>query len=227
MTHLLTIIIFSCSCQHAAVNFSQMDTFSFLPNSPAIMRQPPPTQKGNVTEKDIMQCLANKHQAGVTIATVFDLTRIFPDEVSYDRVIYFQLKSCSINWIARYICFINKTIIFLFTDFSYPFFSLFLSVSSYALGLYSHCFRSLCFFLAAHIIEVNRTNGLCSILLMLKCMILVLLNPQRRALHGQRRGQGSCLGPCFSKVPRTFRARGASCQAAIRSFWKADLLTCF
>ena len=102
-----------------------MDTFGFLPNSPAIMRQPPPTQKGNVTEKDIMKCLANKHQAGVTIATVFDLTRIFPDEVSYDRVIYFQLKSCSINWIARYICFINKTIIFLFTDFSYPFFSLF------------------------------------------------------------------------------------------------------
>lgn len=89
LTHLLTIIIFSCSCQHAAVNFSQMDTLGFLPNSPALMRQPPPTQKGKVTEKDIMKCLANKHQAGVTIAMVFDLTRIFPDEVSYGRVIYF------------------------------------------------------------------------------------------------------------------------------------------
>jgi len=80
LTHLLTIIIFTCSCQHAAVNFSQMDTFGFPPNSPALMRQPPPTKKNSVTTKDVMKCLPTKHQAGVTIATVYDLTRIFPDE---------------------------------------------------------------------------------------------------------------------------------------------------
>ena len=34
-------------------------------------------------------------------------------------------------------------------------------------------------------------------------------------------------GACLSKVPRTFRAREASCQIAIPLFWKADLLTCF
>ena len=83
LTHLLTIVIFTCSCQHAAVNFSQMDTFGFPPNSPALMRQPPPTQKNSVTMKDVMKCLPSKHQAGVTIATVYDLTRIFPDEVNY------------------------------------------------------------------------------------------------------------------------------------------------
>lgn len=80
LTHLLTIIIFTCSCQHAAVNFSQMDTFGFPPNAPALMRQPPPTKKGVVSIKDVMKCLPTKHQAGVTIATVYDLTRIFPDE---------------------------------------------------------------------------------------------------------------------------------------------------
>ena len=37
----------------------------------------------------------------------------------------------------------------------------------------------------------------------------------------------SSTGVCFSKVPRTFWARKASCQIAIRLFWKADLLTCF
>ena len=82
LIHLLTIVIFTCSCQHAAVNFSQMDTFGFPPNSPALMRQPPPTKKNSVTMKDVMKSLPNKHQAGVTIATVYDLTRIFPDEVS-------------------------------------------------------------------------------------------------------------------------------------------------
>lgn len=30
---------------------------------------------------DLMDCLATKHQASVTIATVYDLTRIFADEV--------------------------------------------------------------------------------------------------------------------------------------------------
>lgn len=80
LIHLLTIVIFTCSCQHAAVNFSQMDTFGFPPNSPALMRQPPPTKKNSVTMKDVMKSLPNKHQAGVTIATVYDLTRIFPDE---------------------------------------------------------------------------------------------------------------------------------------------------
>ena len=34
-------------------------------------------------------------------------------------------------------------------------------------------------------------------------------------------------GACFSKVLRTFRVRKASCQTAVRLFWKADLLTCF
>jgi len=80
LNHLLTIVIFTCACQHAAVNFSQMDTFGFPPNSPALMRQPPPTEKNSVTMKDVMKSLPTKHQAGVTIATVYDLTRIFPDE---------------------------------------------------------------------------------------------------------------------------------------------------
>ena len=77
----LTAIIFTCACQHAAVNFSQMDVYGFPPNSPALMRQPPPKKKGAVGMADLMKCLATKHQASLTIATVYDLTRIFPDEV--------------------------------------------------------------------------------------------------------------------------------------------------
>lgn len=76
----LTSIIFTCACQHAAVNFSQMDVYGFPPNSPALMRQPPPTKKGVVGQADLMKCLATKHQSSLTIATVYDLTRIFNDE---------------------------------------------------------------------------------------------------------------------------------------------------
>lgn len=81
LNEFLTMIIFTCSCQHAAVNFSQMDVYAFPPNAPAIMRKPPPTKKGVVTMMDLMDCLATKHQSSVTIATVYDLTRIFADEV--------------------------------------------------------------------------------------------------------------------------------------------------
>lgn len=80
LNEFLTMIIFTCSCQHAAVNFSQMDVYAFPPNAPAIMRKPPPTKKGVVTMMDLMDCLATKHQSSVTIATVYDLTRIFADE---------------------------------------------------------------------------------------------------------------------------------------------------
>ena len=61
-----------------------MDVLGFPPNSPGLMRQPPPKEKGTVTMKDIMKTLPTKHQAGVAIATVNDLTRISPDEVSYN-----------------------------------------------------------------------------------------------------------------------------------------------
>lgn len=80
LVEFVTMIIFTCSCQHAAVNFSQMDVYAFPPNSPALMRQPPPTKKGVVTMMDLMNCLATKHQSSLTIATVYDLTRIFSDE---------------------------------------------------------------------------------------------------------------------------------------------------
>ena len=73
--------IFTSSCQHAAVNFSQMETYSFAPNSPATLRKPPPTKKGEVTLEHIMESLPSKHRAGVVIATVYDLTRLYPTEV--------------------------------------------------------------------------------------------------------------------------------------------------
>lgn len=97
LTHILTIIIFTFSCQHAAINFSQMDSFGFPPNAPTLMRQPPPTQKGIMTEKEIMKSLPTKHQAGVTIATVYDLTRIFPDEVT-NVLVYFLVMLSTVMW---------------------------------------------------------------------------------------------------------------------------------
>ena len=80
LIHFLTMVIFTCSCQHAAVNFSQLATYGFHPNSPTLMRQPPPTKRGEVDLSFIMSTLANKHQAGEMVTIVHGLTTIYPSE---------------------------------------------------------------------------------------------------------------------------------------------------
>lgn len=80
LIHVLTSIVFTCTCQHAAVNFSQMEITAFVPNVPPVMRLPPPTRKSQANLKMIMETLPNKSQAGWHIATVYTLTRIAEDE---------------------------------------------------------------------------------------------------------------------------------------------------
>ncbi|XP_054482503.1 hydroperoxide isomerase ALOXE3 [Anoplopoma fimbria] len=54
----VTMIIFSCSALHAAVNFSQLDFALWIPNYPSSMFRPPPQVKGSLrTEDDIMSFL--------------------------------------------------------------------------------------------------------------------------------------------------------------------------
>jgi hypothetical protein len=87
LIHFLTIVIFTCSCQHAAVNFSQLATYGFHPNAPTLMRQPPPTKRGQVDLTTVMSTLANKHQAGQVVSIVNALTTIYPTEVNKLKII--------------------------------------------------------------------------------------------------------------------------------------------
>ena len=81
LAHILTMVIFTCSSQHAAVNFSQLDAYGFQPHTPSLMRQLPPKTKGLVNEEHIMNSLPTNIQTAVTITVVFDLTQKFDDEV--------------------------------------------------------------------------------------------------------------------------------------------------
>ncbi|XP_078369935.1 allene oxide synthase-lipoxygenase protein-like [Oculina patagonica] len=80
LIHMLTCVVFTCSCQHAAENFGMMDVAGFVPNTPSLMRQPPPTKKNEATLKSIMATLPSKSQAAHQIGLWYVLTRFAEDQ---------------------------------------------------------------------------------------------------------------------------------------------------
>ena len=80
---MLTCLVFTCSCQHAAVNFGLLDVAGFVPNAPSVMRQPPPTKKNETNLKSIMDTLPSKSQAAQQVALGYVFTQFAEDEVSF------------------------------------------------------------------------------------------------------------------------------------------------
>eukprot|EP00118_Oscarella_pearsei_P019847 m.213385 g.213385 ORF g.213385 m.213385 type:complete len:702 (+) comp39785_c0_seq1:3-2108(+) len=77
----LTCVIFCCSAQHAAENFGQFDYYAYNPNAPMIMRQPPPTKKGEVNAAHVLKSIGTTTDACVQIAATWTLAAFSEDEV--------------------------------------------------------------------------------------------------------------------------------------------------
>jgi arachidonate 15-lipoxygenase len=57
LTDVLTMVLFTCSVQHAAVNFPQYDIMSYAPRMPFAAYAPAPMAKGGATAADYMAVL--------------------------------------------------------------------------------------------------------------------------------------------------------------------------
>ncbi|XP_058398874.1 polyunsaturated fatty acid 5-lipoxygenase isoform X3 [Diceros bicornis minor] len=77
----LTVVIFTASAQHAAVNFSQYDWCSWIPNAPPTMRAPPPTAKGVVTVEQIVDMLPDRGRSCWHLGAVWALSQFQENEL--------------------------------------------------------------------------------------------------------------------------------------------------
>ncbi|XP_023678314.1 polyunsaturated fatty acid 5-lipoxygenase [Paramormyrops kingsleyae] len=77
----LTVVIFTASAQHASINFGQYDWCSWIPNSPPTMRKPPPTNKGEVTLKFIIESLPDRGRSCWHLGAVWALSQFQENEL--------------------------------------------------------------------------------------------------------------------------------------------------
>ncbi|KAJ8265996.1 hypothetical protein GJAV_G00123960 [Gymnothorax javanicus] len=70
-----TMVIFSASALHAAVNFSQADFTLWMPNSPAAMARPPPQCKGSLNMEELLSFLPPANATCSVLTTTMLLSR--------------------------------------------------------------------------------------------------------------------------------------------------------
>ncbi|ELK30414.1 Arachidonate 12-lipoxygenase, 12S-type [Myotis davidii] len=81
LCHFLTMCIFTCSAQHAAVNMGQFDWYAWIPNAPGSMRMPPPTNKEDVTMDTVMGSLPSFWQTSLQVIATSLISQPPPDMV--------------------------------------------------------------------------------------------------------------------------------------------------
>ncbi|KAM9328508.1 polyunsaturated fatty acid lipoxygenase ALOX15B-like [Pholidichthys leucotaenia] len=77
----VTMVIFTCSAQHSAVNTGQYDFCGWMPNAPVSLQQPPPTKKGTATEKMIVDTLPSVNTTAQGLATIYVLSKPSTEDV--------------------------------------------------------------------------------------------------------------------------------------------------
>nr|XP_034362030.1 polyunsaturated fatty acid lipoxygenase ALOX12 isoform X2 [Arvicanthis niloticus] len=81
LCHFLTMCIFTCTSQHAAINQGQLDWYGWVPNAPCTMRMPPPTSKDDVTMETVMGSLPDIQKSCLQMTITWHLGRLQPDMV--------------------------------------------------------------------------------------------------------------------------------------------------
>ncbi|XP_029297614.1 hydroperoxide isomerase ALOXE3-like [Cottoperca gobio] len=77
----VTMVIFTCSGQHSAVNNGQYDYGGWMPNAPSTLKLPPPTTKGTTSEATMLETLPDQGTTAKGMAAIWLLSHPSSDYV--------------------------------------------------------------------------------------------------------------------------------------------------
>lgn len=86
LSNLVTKVLFTCTCSHAATHVEAMDMYAHLPGVPALMRAPPPTLRGSGRREVTIQTLPDQSPELYFGAMGFTMTNFKAQEVSKHAV---------------------------------------------------------------------------------------------------------------------------------------------
>ncbi|KAM7010201.1 polyunsaturated fatty acid lipoxygenase ALOX15B-like [Tautogolabrus adspersus] len=91
----VTMVIFTCSLQHSAVNSGQFDYGAWMPNTPVSLQLPPPTTKGTTSEATMLETLpdVNVTVQGMSVLHLLSMQSTdfvplgqYPDEHFFEEI---------------------------------------------------------------------------------------------------------------------------------------------
>ncbi|XP_049425186.1 polyunsaturated fatty acid lipoxygenase ALOX15B-like [Epinephelus fuscoguttatus] len=81
----VTMVIFTCSAQHSAVNTGQYDYGGWMPNTPISLQLPPPAKKGTTSEATMLQTLPDMGTTANGMAVMWLLSKSSYDFVALGK----------------------------------------------------------------------------------------------------------------------------------------------
>ncbi|KAL7403903.1 hypothetical protein ABVT39_006631 [Epinephelus coioides] len=97
----VTMVIFTCSAQHSAVNTGQYDYGGWMPNTPISLQLPPPKTKGTTSEATMLQTLPDMGTTANGMAVMWLLSKSSFDFVALGKSLEYhhseEIPSCYVK----------------------------------------------------------------------------------------------------------------------------------
>ncbi|XP_076216789.1 polyunsaturated fatty acid lipoxygenase ALOX15B-like [Aptenodytes patagonicus] len=101
LSKFLTMAVFTCSAQHAAVNNGQCDLGAFLPNAPSSMRHPPPAEKGKAFLQHFLTTVPEVDTTANILVALILLSSCLSDVILPGQYLEERFTEVEPHWLIR------------------------------------------------------------------------------------------------------------------------------